>query len=88
MTKYEIAHHFKRSFYEASGYIGVEVYSNAIRWLAIVLVILAVMWSINHFMQFETKANDAYLIDFGARLVKLVVALMLFILLLTTQGKI
>lgn len=87
MTKYEIAHHFKRSFYEASGHMGVEVYSNAIRWLAIVLVILAVMWSINHFMQFETKTSDAYLVDFGMRMVKLVIALMLFILLLTTQGK-
>ncbi len=86
MTKTDITHYFNLSFYEASGHLQTSLFSSTIRWLAIVLVILAIMWSINHFMQFESR-TDTYLVEFGARLVKLVIALTFFILLLTIQGK-
>ncbi len=87
MTRDEIKYNFLRSFHEASGQMDAALSSYIIRWLAIVLMLLAVMWSINYFMNIETKSNDTYLMDFGARIVKLVIALTLFILLLTTQGK-
>ena len=86
MTKTDITHYFKTSFYEASGHVNASVFSSTIRWLAVVLVILAVMWSINHFMRQEERHHDTYLISLGSRIVKLVIGLMLFILLLT-QGK-
>lgn len=87
MNKTEITHYFKTSFYEASGHVHASVFSSTIRWLAVVLLVLSVMWSINHFLDAEARAHESYLVDFGARLVKLVIGLMLFILLLTTQGK-
>ena len=86
MTKNEIAHLFAVSFREASGNINASVFSNSIRVIAIVLVILAVMWSINHFLGQEERGHDTYLVNLGFRIVKLVIGLMLFILLLT-QGK-
>lgn len=86
MTKNEIAHHFSISFREASGNINASVFSGCIRVMAIVLVILAVMWSINHFLGQEERCHDTYLINLGSRITKLVIGLMLFILLLT-QGK-
>ena len=86
MTKNEIAQHFAISFHEASGNLSTTVFSSLIRMTAIVLVILAVMWSINHFLGQEERSHDTYLINLGARITKLVIGLMLFILLLT-QGK-
>jgi hypothetical protein len=87
MTTPDITHYFNVSFYEASGHLSTDLFSSTIRWLAIVLVILATMWSINHFMSMESRAHDTYLVDFGTRIVKLVIGLTFFILLLTTQGK-
>jgi len=86
MTKNEIAHHFAISFREASGNINASVFSSSIRMIAIVLTVLAVMWSINHFLGQEERCHDTYLVNLGFRIVKLVIGLMLFILLLT-QGK-
>lgn len=85
MNKSEMAQHFNRSFFEASG-IKASVYSDSIRVIAIVFTLLAVMWCINHFMSMEERQHDTYLISLGSRIVKLVIGLMLFILLLT-QGK-
>ncbi len=86
MTTSEIAYHFGLSFAEASGHIKASVFSDTIRLIAIVFTILAVMWSIHHFMRQEERHHDTYLMSLGSRIVKLVIGLMLFILLLT-QGK-
>lgn len=79
MSKDEIARLFATSFQQGSDGISVSVFSSSIRFIAISLVILAVMWSINHFMGAEEKEQDGYLLRLGSRLVRLVIGLMVFI---------
>ncbi|HAT1762266.1 TPA: hypothetical protein I8Y99_000690 [Legionella pneumophila] len=82
MSKDEIARLFAASFQQASQGVSVNVFSSSIRFIAISLVIIAVMWSINHFMGAEEKEQDGFLLRLGSRLVRLVIGLMVFILLL------
>ncbi|KTD25137.1 hypothetical protein [Legionella maceachernii] len=82
MSKDEIARLFATSFKQASNNISAQVFSGSIRFIAIALVILAVMWSVNHMMDAEEKQQQRYLVRLGSRLVRLVIGLMLFILIL------
>ncbi|MFO9584297.1 hypothetical protein SDB75_05430 [Legionella pneumophila serogroup 1] len=82
MSKDEIARMFATTFKQASNNISAHVFSSCIRFIAIALVILAVMWSVNHMMEAEEKQQHGYLLRLGSRLVRLVVGLMLFILVL------
>jgi len=86
MSKDQIATLFAASFQDSSQGVSVTVFSNSIRFIAISLVILAVMWSVNHFMSSEEKEKDGFLVRLGARLIRLVIGLMVFILLLTVRG--
>lgn len=85
MSKDGIARLFAASFQQASQGISVSVFSSSIRFVAISLVILAVMWSVNHFMGSEEKEQDGFLVRLGSRLIRLVIGLMVFILLLTVR---
>ncbi|MFO8827578.1 hypothetical protein SC657_08510 [Legionella pneumophila] len=82
MSKDEIARMFATTFKQASNNISAHVFSSCIRFIAIALVILAVMWSVNHMMGAEEKQQQGYLLRLGSRLVRLVIGLMLFILVL------
>ena len=82
MSKDEIARLFAASFQQASQGVSAQVFSSSIRFIAISLVIIAVMWSINHFMGAEEKEQDGFLLRLGSRLIRLVIGLMVFILLL------
>lgn len=82
MNKTEIARLFATSFQQASNNIAAQTFSNSIRFVAIALVILAVMWSVNHSLTAQEKYHPDYLQRLGSRLVRLVTGLMLFILIL------
>ncbi|CZG20769.1 TPA: hypothetical protein NI876_000210 [Legionella pneumophila] len=82
MSKDEIAKMFATSFKQASNNISAQVFSGSIRFIAIALVILAVMWSVNHMMDAEEKQQHGYLLRLGSRLIRLVIGLMIFILVL------
>ncbi|HIH8949647.1 MULTISPECIES: hypothetical protein [Legionella] len=82
MSKDEIARMFATSFKQASNNISAQVFSGSIRFIAIALVILAVMWSVNHMMDAEEKQQHGYLLRLGSRLIRLVIGLMIFILVL------
>lgn len=82
MNKDEIARLFTTTFKQANNNISVQVFSSSIRFIAISLVILAVMWSVNHMMGAEEKQQHSYLLRLGSRLIRLVIGLMIFILVL------
>ncbi|HGI8166005.1 TPA: hypothetical protein ACJT8R_001259 [Legionella pneumophila] len=82
MSKDEIARMFATTFKQASNNISAQVFSGSIRFIAIALVILAVMWSVNHMMDAEEKQQHGYLLRLGSRLIRLVISLMIFILVL------
>ncbi|STX28439.1 Uncharacterised protein [Legionella beliardensis] len=82
MSKDEIARLFATTFKQASNNISPQDFSSSIRFIAIALVILAVMWSVNHMMGAEEKQKQSYLIHLGSRLIRLVIGLMIFILVL------
>ena len=86
MSKDEIARLFASSFQQAANNIPVSVFSSSIRFIAICFVVLAVMWSVNHFMDAEEKEQDGFLVRLGSRLIRLVIGLMVFILLLYVRG--
>lgn len=82
MNNEEITKLFATSFQQTSNHVSVEVFSGSIRFIAVALVITAVMWSVNHMMDAEEKQQDGYLTRLGSRLIRLVVGLMIFILVL------
>ena len=86
MSNIDIAKTFATSFKQASGNISASTYSGLIRFVAILLVIIAVMWSINHFMGADEREQEGYLIRLGSRLIRLVIGLSLFILFLIVKG--
>lgn len=86
MSKDEIAKLFAASFQQSSQGVSVNVFSSSIRFIAISMVILAVMWSVNHFLSSEEKEKDGFLVRLGSRLIRLVIGLMVFILLLYVRG--
>ena len=86
MGKTEIAKMFATSFSQAAGGVSVKTYSSSIRFVAIILVIIAVMWSINHFMGSEEREQEGFLIRIGSRLIRIVIGFCLFILCLIVKG--
>lgn len=85
MSKIDIAKTFATSFQQASGNISASTYSDLIRFVAILLVVIAVMWSINHFMGADEREQEGYLIRLGSRLIRLIIGLSLFILFLIVK---
>ncbi len=86
MGKTEIAKMFATSFSQAAGGVSVKTYSSSIRFVAIILVIIAVMWSINHFMGSDEREQEGFLIRMGSRLIRIVIGFCLFILCLIVKG--
>jgi hypothetical protein len=76
---------FVTAFNEAGGPHALA-YSGLIRFVAIMLVILSVLWAIAHFMGMEAKASEFFMEALGSRLVRLFFGLTLFISLLMTRG--
>ena len=86
MSNVDIAKTFAASFKQAAGDTAASAYSGCIRFVAIMLVIIAVMWCINHFMSNEERAQDGFLILMGSRLMRLVIGFCMFILCLIVKG--
>lgn len=86
MSKIDIAKTFAASFKQAAGDIAASAYSGCIRFVAIMLVIIAVMWCINHFMGHTEKEQEGFLILLGSRLIRIVWGFCLFILILIVKG--
>ena len=81
MGKTEIAKNFATSFSQAAGGI-----SSSIRFVAIMLVIIAMMWSINHFMGSEEREQEGFLLRMGSRLIRIVIGVCVFIIFLIVKG--
>jgi len=73
---------FATAFYEAGGFRANQ-YCDLIRFIAVMFVVLAVMWSIHHFLSSEAKEQDGFMVRLGTRTVRLAIGLMLFIIFLT-----
>lgn len=86
MSNVDIAKVFATSFSQATGSISAGSYSGLIRFVAIAMVIIAVMWSINHFMGAEEREQDGFLTRLGSRLIRIIIGLCLFILILIVKG--
>ena len=86
MSKSDIAKLFAESFRQATDGMTASVFSGSVRFIAMMLVIIGMMWCINHFMSVEEKGHDSFLIRLGSRLVRLTVGLCLFILMLMVKG--
>ena len=86
MNKGEIASQFAVSFKQASGDIAAKTYSSSLRFIAIMLVIITMMWAINQFMNSEEREHEGFLIRMGSRLIRMVVGVCLFILCLIVKG--
>jgi hypothetical protein len=67
MSKVDIAKTFAASFKQAAGDTAASAYSGCIRFIAIMMVIIAVMWCINHFMGSEEREQEGFLIRLGSR---------------------
>lgn len=86
MSKVDIAKTFAASFKQAAGNTAPAVYSNCIRFIAIMTVIIAMIWCINHFMDNAEREQDGFLIRLGSRSIRIVMGLCLFILGLIVKG--
>lgn len=85
MNKIDIAKTFATSFKQAAGDTPASAFSGCIRFIAILLVIIALMWCINHFMGQTEKEQDGFLILLGSRLIRIVFGFCLFILILIVK---
>jgi hypothetical protein len=74
---------FATAFHEASGQTTSQ-YCGFIRFIAVMLIILAVMWCLNHFLSSEARESEGFMTRLGSRAIRLSIALMLFIIFLTT----
>lgn len=86
MSRIDIAKTFATNFNQATGNISAASYSGLIRFVAILMVIIAVMWSINHFMGAEEREQEGFLNRLGSRLIRIIIGLCLFILILIVKG--
>ncbi|HAT8966752.1 TPA: hypothetical protein ACT9LO_002527 [Legionella pneumophila] len=86
MSKVDIAKTFAASFKQAAGDTAASAYSGCIRFIAIMLVIIAVMWCINHFMSHTEKEQEGFLVLLGSRLIRIILGFCLFILILIVKG--
>lgn len=78
---------FVSSFTQANNNISPYVLANSLRVLAVVLTILAVMWTIVHFMAMEERMHADFMTRLGGRLIKLITALSVFIIIIASGGK-
>ncbi|MBA2656841.1 MAG: hypothetical protein H0U70_07615 [Tatlockia sp.] len=86
MNKAEIAKNFALSFKQGAGNTAATTFSSSIRFIAIMMVIIAVIWCINHFMSNAERDQDSFLFLLGSRLIRIVIGLCLFILILIVKG--
>lgn len=86
MTQSEIAKNFANAFKQAAGNTAAQTYSSCIRFVAIMLAIIAFIWCINHFMGNAQREQDHFLLLLGSRLIRLIIGLSLFILILIVKG--
>jgi hypothetical protein len=86
MSKVDIAKNFAASFKHASGDTAAGAYSSCIRFIAIMIVIIAMIWCINNFMGNAEREQDGFLIILGSRLIRIALGLCLFILTLIVKG--
>ena len=86
MSKVDIAKNFAASFKQAAGDTAASAYSSSIRFIAIMLVIIGMMWCINQFMGNAEKEQEGFLILLGSRLIRIVLGFCLFILILIVKG--
>ena len=86
MSKVDIAKNFAASFKQAAGDTAASVYSGLIRFMAIMLVIIGLMWCVNQFMGHAEKGQEGFLILLGSRLIRIVLGFCLFILILIVKG--
>jgi|GEM_PF-2651292 len=86
MSKIDIAKTFASSFKQAAGDTAAGTYSSCIRFVAIMMVVLGVIWCINHFMGDTEKEQEGFLLVLGSRLIRIVMGLCLFILILIVKG--
>ncbi|HFL2715774.1 TPA: hypothetical protein ACGWTM_002962 [Legionella pneumophila] len=85
MTKVDIAKTFATSFKQAAD-TTASTYSGYIRFVAIMLVIIGIIWCINNFMGNTEKEQEGFLILLGSRLIRVVLGFCLFILILIVKG--
>ena len=78
-----IAADFANAFHEAGGQTAHQ-YSDLIRFVAVMFVILAIIWASHHFLSSEAKESDGFMARLGSRVVRLAIGRMLFIIFLTT----
>lgn len=78
----QMASDFSKAFQEAGGF-GALSYSNLVRFIAVMSIIMAVLWSMNHFMSEEAKRSESFMVQMGTRVVRLAVGLILSIIFLT-----
>lgn len=83
--KEELGSAFKTAFFEAGGF-HVTSYLNLIRFIAFLCLIMAILWSINHFLGAEEKEVEGFMIRLASRAIRLMIGLTLFICFLTTKG--
>ncbi|MBA2649345.1 MAG: hypothetical protein H0U75_07080 [Legionella sp.] len=86
MNKIDIAKTFATSFKQAAGDTLASTYSGCIRFTAIMLVIIGMIWCINQFMGNGEKEQEGFLILLGSRLIRIVFGFCLFILILIVKG--
>ena len=79
--KREISSAFASAFQEAGGQ-SAHLYSELIRFTALMFVVLGVLWCLQGFLDANARTSDAFMVQVGSRLVKVVIGLMLFILLM------
>ncbi|HAT7033753.1 TPA: hypothetical protein JAN94_16075 [Legionella pneumophila] len=86
MSKVDIAKTFASSFKQAAGDTTASAFSGSIRFVAIMLVIIGLIWCINQFMGNTEKEQEGFLIILGSRLIRIVLGFCLFILILIVKG--
>ncbi len=79
--KREISSAFASAFQEAGGQ-SAHLYSELIRFTALMFVVLGILWCLHGFLDADARSSDAFMVQIGSRLVKLVIGLMVFILLM------
>lgn len=73
---------FARAFQEAGGY-SPHTYSELVRFIAVMAVVIAVMGCLRGFLDERAKASEEFMVQTASRLVKIAIGLTIFILFLT-----
>lgn len=78
----DLAKMFAASFKQAGGY-SPAVYSNLIRFLAVMVVLFAIAFTINAFLSDEAKSSESYIAKLGIRGFLAITGLIFFLICLT-----